>query len=102
VLPPTRIALRCEEVRAAFVGTPLKRGIALLGLTRAQFDKLFPRRSQRKHACTLLRWAKRIQGEEARRVLAAASWHQLRAAVVHEGEEAQIRTAIAWRMGLGR
>jgi len=101
-LPPTRIALRCDDVRAAFVGTPLARGVALLGLTQAQFDKLFPARSQRKNACTLLRWAKRIRTPEARRILAGASWHQLRAAAAHDGEDAQIHAAIAWRMGIRR
>lgn len=101
-LPPTRIALRCEEVRAVFVGQPLARGIALLGLTRAQFKKLFPERSRQKNAYNLIRFASRIRGEEARRVLAAASWHQLRAAADHEGDEAQIRAALLWMMGFGR
>lgn len=100
VLPPTRIALRCDEVRAVFVGKPLARGIALLGLNRAQFAKLFPGRAQRKGACNLLRFARRICGEEARRVLAGASWHQLRAAAAHEGDDAQIGAAVAWTLGL--
>ncbi|MEZ4301922.1 MAG: hypothetical protein R3B70_43720 [Polyangiaceae bacterium] len=101
-LPPARIAMHCEDVRAVFVGTPLGRGIALLGLTRAQFLKLFPTKARRKNPWNLMAWARRIRGDEARRVLAAASWHQLRAAATHDEEEAQIRAAVAWRLGIGR
>lgn len=99
-LPPTRIALTCDEVRAVFTGTPLSRGIALQGLTRAQLWKLFPDKSRRKNPWNLLKWAKKIQGAEARRVLAAASWRQLRAAAVFDTEDAQICGAIAWTLGL--
>jgi hypothetical protein len=99
-LPPIRIALRCEEVRAVFEGSPLARGIALQGLTRAQFEKLFPDKSRRKNPWNLLKWSKRIRGEEARRVLAGASWRQLRAAAAHEEENAQIHAALAWTLGL--
>lgn len=99
-LPPVRIALRCDEVRAVFTGAPLARGIALQGLTRAQFKKLFPDKSRRKNPWNLIKWAKRIRGEEARRVLAAASWRQLRAAAAHEDEDAQIHAALAWTLGL--
>lgn len=101
-LPLTRIALRCDEVRAVFVGSPLARGLAMLALSRAQFDKLFPVQPRRKNACALRRWARKIQGEEARRVLSAASWHQLRVAAMHDDGQAQIRAAVAWRMGIGR
>jgi len=99
-LPPTRIALRCEEVRAVFTGSLLARGIALQGLTRAQFRKLFPDKARRKNPWNLIRWSKRIRGEEARRVLAAASWRQLRAAAAHDGDEAQICAALAWTLGI--
>jgi hypothetical protein len=100
--PPTRIALRCDEVRAVFVGTPLARGIALLGLTRAQLWKLFPTKSRRKNAWTLLSWARRISGNDARRLLSGASWHQLRAAAAHDDEDAQIWAAVAWKLGIRR
>ncbi len=98
----TRIALRCEEVRAVFEGSALARGIAMLGLNSAQFDKLFPQRSRRKNACTLRRWAARIQGERARTALAHASWYQLRAAAAHDAEEAQIGAALEYALGVGR
>lgn len=100
ILPPVRIALTVDQARAVFQGKPLSRGLAIARLTRAQFDKLFPRRAQRKSAYNLLRFARRIQGEEARRVLARASWHQLRAAAAHEGDDAQIRAALAWTLGI--
>lgn len=46
----TSVALTCDEVRAAFVGKPLARGVALLRFNRAQLARLFPGRSQRKAA----------------------------------------------------
>lgn len=94
--PPlhARLALPCEKVRAVFEGSSLSRGIALLGLSRVHFDKLFPERSRRKNACTLRRWAARIRGERARAALGGASWEQLRAAAVHEDEGAQIDAAV--------
>lgn len=101
-LPPMCIALRQDQVRAVFQGKPLSRGIAILGLNRAQFDKLFRGKGQRKAAYNLLRFARRIQGEEARRVLAGASWHQLRAAAAYEGDDAQIRAAMVWTLGIRR
>jgi hypothetical protein len=102
VLPPTRIALSCAQVRAVFQGKPLARGIALLGLNWAQFDKLFPGRTQRKNAYNLRRFAQRIHGAEARRALASASWHQLRAAAAHDGDDAQIGAVLLWIMGVRR
>lgn len=96
----TSVALTCDEVRAAFVGKPLARGVALLRFNRAQLARLFPGRSQRKAAYHLTRFARRIQGEEPRKLLAAASWHQLRAAARFEDDEGQIRAVIAWRLGL--
>lgn len=99
-LPPTRVALTCDEVRAVFVGKPLSKAIALEGLTRVQLERLFPGRGQRKAAYNLIRFAKRIRTERARTVLQNASWHQLRAAAAHEDEEAQIQAAVMWIMGI--
>lgn len=99
-LPQTAVALTCEEVRGVFVGRPLARGIALQRLTPVQIERLFPGRSQRKGAHHLLRFARRIQGEEARAKLANASWHQLRAAAAHDTDDAQIGAAVLWIMGI--
>lgn len=99
-LPPVRIALRCEQVRAVFVGRPLAKGIALLDLSRAQLEKLFPDRARRTNADNLMRFARRISGQEARRVLVQATWHQLRAAARYSEEEAQIQAALAWALGI--
>ena len=96
----TSVALTCDEIRAAFVGKPLARGLALLRFNRAQLARLFPGRSQRKAAYHLTRFARRIQGERARATLANASWHQLRAAAVHTDEDAQIGAAVTWIMGI--
>ncbi|MBK8255664.1 MAG: hypothetical protein IPK82_23740 [Polyangiaceae bacterium] len=96
----TRIALTCEQVRAVFEGSALSRGIALLTLSRAQFHKLFPTESARKNPLTLRRWAARISGERARRALMGASWHQLRAAAAHKGDEAQIGAAVEYLFGV--
>jgi len=60
---------------------------------RAQLAKLFPNRARRTNANNLIRFAARIRDEEGRRVLVAASWHQLRAAAGQFGDEAQIRAA---------
>ena len=38
----TAVALTCEEVRAAFVGRPLARGIALARFNRVQLERLSP------------------------------------------------------------
>jgi hypothetical protein len=35
-------------------------------------------------------------------VLIHATWHQLRAAAKFTGDEAQIRAALAWALGVGR
>ena len=99
-LPRTTLPLTCVEVREVFVGRPLARGIALQRLTPAQIERLFPGRSQRKGAHHLLRFARRIKGEEARAKLANASWHQLRAAAVHDTDDAQINAALLWIMGI--
>ncbi|MFO0591874.1 MAG: hypothetical protein U0441_30280 [Polyangiaceae bacterium] len=99
-LPPTAVALTCDEVRGVFVGRPLARGIALQRLTPVQIERLFPGRSQRKGAHHLLRFARRIQGEEARAKLANASWHQLRAAAAHDTDDAQIHAAVLSIMGI--
>jgi hypothetical protein len=98
----TRVALERAQVCAVFEGPPLARGIAMLALTPAQFDKLFPEQPRRKNALALRRWAARIRGERARTVLAGASWHQLRAAAAHDDEDAQIAGALAYVMGIGR
>ena len=89
-------------MRAVFEGPPLARGIAILALTPAQFDKLFPERPRRTNALALRRWAARIRGERARTVLAGASWHQLRAAAAHDDDDSQIAGAMAYVMGIGR
>ena len=98
----TAVALTCDEVRAAFVGRPLARGIALARFNRVQMERLFPGRPQRKGACHLARFARSIRGEEARTKLANASWHQLRAAAVHDTDDAQIHAAVLWIMGIRR
>lgn len=94
------VQLTCAQVRAVLCGPCLARGVALWGLTATQILKLFPGRSQRKNAYKLRTWAGRISGRRARRVLAAASWHQIRAAAQHQDEEAQIRAAVAYSIGL--
>ena len=89
------------ESSSKFCGPCLARGVALRGLTATQILKLFPARSRRKNAYKLRTWAGRISGRRARRVLAAASWHQIRAAAQHQEEEAQIRAAIAYSVAKG-
>jgi hypothetical protein len=98
-LAPVRVALTCEEVRAVFEGPCLARGIAILRLNRAQFEKLFPTRARSKQAYNLARFARRIGGDKARQRLAYAKWHELRAAAAFDDEDAQIDAAIAWKMG---
>ena len=95
------VQLTYAQVRAVFCGPCLARGVALRGLTATQILKLFPARSRRKNAYKLRTWAGRISGRRARRVLAAASWHQIRAAAQHQEEEAQIRAAIAYSVAKG-
>ncbi len=90
------LQLTCEQVRAVFQGPCLARGTALEALTETQILKLFPNLTRRKNAWKLRMWAVRIQGPRARRVLASASWHQLREAARFDEEEAQIRAAIAY------
>lgn len=99
-LPSASVALTCDEVRAVFVGKPLARAIALTRLNKVQLERLFPGRPQRKAAHNLIRFARRIRTENARKVLQNASWHQLRAAAAHEGEDAQIHAALQWIMGI--
>jgi hypothetical protein len=89
------VELTCSQVRAVFRGPCLARGVALLGLTPAQFSRLFPDKTQRRYAARLRRCAKRVRGERARDVLAAASWNELHAAAAHDDEDAQIRAAFA-------
>lgn len=98
-LPPVGVPLTCDEVRALFVGKPLARGIALLRLNRVQWAKLFPEPAKRKAAYHLARFASRITSARARELLANASWHQLRAAAAHEGEDAQITAVMRWILG---
>src|SRR5262249_55565853 len=90
-----RVALTRAQVRAMFVGTCLARGVAMLELSPPQLARLFPELARRRHARTLRRWAERLHSPRVRAVLATASWHQLRAAAAHTGEEAQIRAAFA-------
>lgn len=96
-----RVQLTRAQVRAVLIGPCLARGIALLGLTAGQCFKLFPSPTRRKNAQKLRCWAGRLASERVRTVLASATWHQLRAAALHDDENAQIRAAIAHTIGSG-
>ncbi|MEZ4308137.1 MAG: hypothetical protein R3F14_08840 [Polyangiaceae bacterium] len=89
-----------EQARSVFCGSCLARGVAMLGLTAGQMLKLFPNASRRKNASKLRAWATRIAGAKARAVLASASWHQIRAAAAFDDEEAQIRAAVSYALGI--
>ncbi|MEZ4301923.1 MAG: hypothetical protein R3B70_43725 [Polyangiaceae bacterium] len=94
------VQLARDQVRAVFCGSCLARGVAMLGLTSVQMLRLFPSASRRKNASKLRAWAVRISGPKARAVLASASWHQIRAAAAFEDEDAQIRAAVAYALGI--
>lgn len=95
-----RVPLTREQVVSVFVGTPLSRGLAMCALTRSQFVKLFPTRSVQKNALTLRRWALKIQTPKAQKALLHATWRQLRAAAMHDKEDAQIGAAIEHALGV--